>query len=56
MKEDYDYFTGVDKPDITDELSREDLKELRNLLSEPFGHETESYEDFKKALKRWRTK
>ncbi len=56
MKEDYDYFMGVGKPDIADELSREDLEELKNLLNEPFGHETESYEDFKKALKRWRIK
>lgn len=56
LKEDYDYFTGVGKPDITDELSQEDLEELKNLLKEPFGHETESYEDFKKALERWRTK
>mgnify|MGYP001549803839 CR=1 FL=1 len=56
MKEDYDYFTGVGKPDIADELSREDLEELENLLKEPFGHETESFADFKMALKRWRIK
>ncbi len=53
LKEDYDYFTGVGKPDIVDELSQEDLEELKNLLNEPFGHETESYEDFKKAIERW---
>jgi hypothetical protein len=56
LKDDYDYFTGVGKPDITDELSQEDLEELRSLLNEPFGHETESYEDFKKAINRWRTR
>jgi len=56
LKEDLDYFTGVGKPDIVDELSQEDLSELKNLLNEPFGHETESYEDFKKAIDRWRTK
>ncbi len=56
MKEDYDYFTGIGKPDIADELSPDDLDELKNLLKESFGHETESYEDFKKALSRWRTK
>ncbi|MDQ6763009.1 MAG: hypothetical protein M3015_10340 [Bacteroidota bacterium] len=56
MNEDYDYFTGVGKPDIADELSPEDLDELKNLLKEPFGYETESYEDFKKALDRWHTK
>jgi hypothetical protein len=56
LKEEYDYFTGVGKTDIVDELSQEDLEELKNLLNEPFGHETESYEDFKKAIDRWRTK
>lgn len=56
MKEEYDYYTGVGRPDITDELSPEDLEELRNLLNEPFGYDTESYGDFKKALSRWRTK
>lgn len=56
MKEEYDYFTGVGRPDISDELSHQDLEELKNLLTEPFGHETESYEDFKKVLDRWRTK
>jgi len=56
LKEDHDYFTGAGKPDITDELSHEDLEELKNLLNEPFGYETESYEDFKKAIDRWRTR
>ncbi|MBD0333114.1 MAG: hypothetical protein ICV66_10695 [Chitinophagaceae bacterium] len=56
LKEDFDYFTGVGRPDIVDELAPEDLEELKNLLNEPFGHETESYEDFKKAIERWRSK
>ncbi len=55
LKEDYDYFAAIGKPDIIDELSKEDLEELKNLLNEPFGHETESYEDFKKAISRWPT-
>lgn len=55
LKEDYEYFTGVGKPDIADELSQEDLEELKNLLNEPFGYETETYEDFKKVIDRWRT-
>ncbi len=56
LKNDYDYFTGIGKPDVTDELSPEDLEELKNLLNEPFGHETGSYEDFKNAIDRRRTK
>ncbi len=56
LKQDYDYFTGIGKADVIDELSPEDLEELKNILNEPFGHETESYEDFKKAIDRWHTK
>lgn len=56
LKNDYDYFTGIGKPDVTDEHSVEDLEELKNILNEPFGHETQSYEDFKKAIDKWRTK
>ena len=42
------------KKDITDELSPEDFTELVSLVNEPFGYETESYEDFKKATQKWR--
>ena len=56
LKADYDYFTGEGNKDVLDELSEEDRNELTNMLNEPFGHETESYEDFKKATDKWRTK
>jgi len=56
LKADYDYYTGEGKADVLDELSDEDRGELKNMLNEPFGSETESYEDFKKATERWRTK
>jgi hypothetical protein len=52
---DIDYFSGDSKTDVTDELSPEDLSELVQLVKEPFGHETESYETFKKATGQWRT-
>ncbi len=52
---DIDYFSGGNKTDVTDELSPEDLLELEQLVKEPFGHETESYEAFKKATGKWRT-
>lgn len=55
IKEEIDYFTGEGKTSVLDELSSEDLRELKALLKEPFGHETESHEDFKKATQRWRT-
>ncbi len=55
LKEEMDYFAKGEK-NVLDELSQEDLEELQMLLKEPFGHETESFEDFKKATERWRTK
>lgn len=56
LKADYDYFTNEGTKDVLDELSPEDKSELMNMLNEPFGKETESYEDFKKATDKWRTK
>ena len=56
IKEEIDFFTGEGKNNVLDELSPNDLKELKTLLEEPFAHETESYEDFKIATKKWRTK
>jgi hypothetical protein len=52
---DIDYFSGDSKTDVTDELSPGDLLELEQLVKEPFGHETESYEALKKATEKWRT-
>lgn len=46
----------TDKKDSLDELSPEDKEELLSMFNEPFGHDTESLEDFKKATERWRTK
>jgi hypothetical protein len=54
LKADYDYFEG--SKDVLDELSDEDRNELLKMLNEPFGYETQSYEDFKKATDKWRTK
>jgi hypothetical protein len=56
IKEEIDYFTKGKKTNVLDELSQEDAQELQMLLKQPFGHETESYEDFKKATQKWRTK
>jgi hypothetical protein len=50
---DLDYFSSG--ADVLDELSSTDLAELQTMAQEPFGHETESYEDFKKAITQWRT-
>lgn len=56
IKEDIEYFSNKGKTKVLDELSQEDLQDLENLLNEPFGHETESYEEYKKASERWNIK
>jgi hypothetical protein len=56
IKEEIDYFTGEGKTPVLDELSPENREELQQLLKVPFGHETESYNEFKIAMQRWRTK
>ena len=57
LNEDYEYFSQNSKAITTiDNLSPEQRAELTELTNEPFGHETESYEDFKKATERWRMK
>jgi len=56
IKEEIDYFTGEGKNDVLDELSPDDQEDLKSLLNEPFGHETETHEDFKMATQKWRTK
>ncbi len=56
LKADYDYFMKENEADVLDELSQSDREELVNILKEPFGENTESYEDFKRATNRWRTK
>jgi len=57
LNEDYEFFSKKNESiTIIDGLSADQLAELSELVNEPFGHETESYEDFKKATERWRTK
>jgi hypothetical protein len=56
LNADFDYFTNEENKDVLDELSPEDKSELINMLNEPFGAETESYPDFKKATDKWRMK
>jgi tRNA splicing endonuclease len=52
---DIDYFSEKSNTDVTDELSPEDFNELQSMVNEPFGDDTESYEDFKKATEKWYT-
>ena len=54
LKADIEFFSkpGVD---ITDDLSSEDLEELKMLASEPEMDNTVSEEEFKRLTDRWRT-
>ncbi len=57
LNEDYNFFSQKREGlNIIDALSPKQLAELTELTDEPFGHETETYAEFKKATERWRTK
>lgn len=54
IKADIEFFSGSGK-DITDDLSDEDLSELKRLAAEPDIEDTLSEDQFVKATARWRT-
>lgn len=57
LNEDYEYFTkNKSSLQAIENLSSEQKEELTALFSIPFGNDTETYEDFKKATERWRIK
>lgn len=56
LNSEVNYFTQKNKADVTDSLSKEDFEELSNLMKEPFGEDTVSLDEYKKATARWRTK
>ena len=41
--------------DVTNELSRENIEELQNMVNEPFGYETISQVQFNATIKQWRS-
>lgn len=51
---DISFFLG--EADVIDSISDADQEELLAMVNEPFGHETESAEAFKKETERWRMK
>ncbi len=54
LNTEYNFFTHNNNLDVTDNLSKEDFTDLTNLMKEPFGYETVSLEEYKKATERWR--
>ncbi len=41
--------------DVTNDLSKENWEELRNMVNEPFGYETISQHQFAESIKQWRS-
>ena len=55
IKADIELFSGSEK-DVTDDLSPEEIGELRSLSEEPDMSETINEEEFVKTTARWRTR
>lgn len=56
LKEDLVFYGKVKHTDITDDLSKEQLQELKTLAEEDEKKDTQSLDEFKKATDKWRTK
>jgi hypothetical protein len=56
LKEDFVFYGKVKDADITDNLSDEQLKELKALSEEDETTDTHTLDEFKKATQKWRTK
>lgn len=55
LKEDIVFYGKVKDTDITDDLSDEQLKELKALSEEDEPKNTDTWDEFKKATQQWRT-
>jgi hypothetical protein len=56
LKEDILFYKRKDNADIIDDLSEEQLQELKTLIEEDDLKDTQTLEDFKKATDKWRIK
>ena len=56
LKEDFIFYGKVKDADITDDLSKEQLQELKTLAEEDETKDTHTLGEFKKATDQWRTK
>ena len=50
-----DNIVAIKRYDVTDDLSAEDLNELKNMVNEPFGYETLTKDEFDGSIKKWRS-
>lgn len=55
LKEDIVFYGKVKDTDITDDLSDEQLKELKTLSEEDESNDTDTLDEFKKVTQQWRT-
>lgn len=55
LKEDIVFYGKVKDTDITDDLSDEQLKELKALSEEDESKDTDTLDEFKKVTQQWRT-
>ena len=54
LKEDIVFYGKVKDAEITDDLSDEQLKELKALSEEDESKDTDTWDEFKKATGQWR--
>ena len=56
MKEDFSFYGKVKDADVTDDLSDEQLEELKALSEEDDTNDTQSLDEFKTTTRQWRSK
>ena len=56
MKEDFLFYGKVKDADVTDDLSDEQLEELKAISEEDETKDTQLLDEFKTATRQWRTK
>jgi hypothetical protein len=56
LKEDLVFYGKPSSTDITDQLNKEQLTELKNIADEDDLKETHTLEEFKKETEKWRLK
>lgn len=56
MKEDFSFYGKVKDADVTDDLSDEQLGELKALSEEDDTKDTQSLDEFKTTTRQWRSK
>jgi len=54
LKEDFKFYSKTSDTDITNDLSEEQLKELKALAEEDETKDTHTLDEFKKATDKWR--